>query len=64
MPPALRPRAEQLLAAIARPALHARRLAFDHPFTGEPLGFASALPADLGAVVGLLGRLPGSPEIG
>jgi 23S rRNA pseudouridine1911/1915/1917 synthase len=30
-----------------RPWLHAEGLALDHPVTGEPLAFASALPADL-----------------
>jgi 23S rRNA pseudouridine1911/1915/1917 synthase len=32
---------------LYRQALHAFRLAFRHPVTGEPLDFASALPADL-----------------
>ncbi|WP_420849326.1 RluA family pseudouridine synthase [Ramlibacter henchirensis] len=32
---------------LGRQALHAFRLAFAHPFTGEALDFASALPADL-----------------
>ncbi len=31
---------------VARPFLHARRLSFAHPVTGEPLEFESALPAD------------------
>jgi 23S rRNA pseudouridine1911/1915/1917 synthase len=39
---------------MARPFLHAEGLALDHPITGEPLAFESALPADL---VELLGRL-------
>jgi 23S rRNA pseudouridine1911/1915/1917 synthase len=34
-------------AGLGRQALHAFRLAFTHPFTGEALDFASALPADL-----------------
>ena len=33
--------------SLARQALHAFRLAFVHPFTGEQLAFASPLPADL-----------------
>ncbi|HEX2063572.1 MAG TPA: RluA family pseudouridine synthase [Acidimicrobiales bacterium] len=33
-----------------RPFLHAHRLAFDHPGTGERLSFESALPPDLEAV--------------
>ncbi len=39
-------------AALARPFLHAHRLEFDHPATGERVGFTSALPADLGEVRG------------
>ena len=35
------------LAALARPFLHARRLAFDHPADGERVAFESPLPADL-----------------
>ena len=34
-----------------RPFLHAHRLAFDHPVTGERVQFDSALPADLTAVL-------------
>jgi 23S rRNA pseudouridine1911/1915/1917 synthase len=37
--------AEQL--DLARPALHARRLAFTHPITGEPVDLEEPLPADL-----------------
>lgn len=33
--------------ALGRPFLHAERLAFEHPSTGEVLSFTSALPADL-----------------
>ncbi|MFP5327185.1 MAG: RluA family pseudouridine synthase [Acidimicrobiia bacterium] len=33
--------------ALGRPFLHARRLAFDHPVTGERLAFDSPLPLDL-----------------
>ena len=32
---------------VPRLFLHATRLAFDHPITGEPLAFESPLPADL-----------------
>ena len=35
---------------VPRPFLHAWRLAFDHPTTGERVSFESALPADLEAV--------------
>ena len=34
-----------------RPFLHAERLAFDHPVSGERLEFTSELPDDLGAVL-------------
>jgi 23S rRNA pseudouridine1911/1915/1917 synthase len=36
---------------VPRLFLHAARLAFDHPITGEHLGFESPLPADLQSVV-------------
>ena len=49
-PPALR----QALLDFPRQALHAARLGFDHPRTGERLSFETPLPADMR---GLLGRL-------
>jgi 23S rRNA pseudouridine1911/1915/1917 synthase len=36
--------------ALERPFLHAHRLSFDHPRTGEHLSFSSPLPPDLAAV--------------
>ena len=36
---------------LGRQFLHAHRLAFRHPRTGEPLDFASPLPADLAAAL-------------
>ena len=36
---------------LDRPFLHAARLSFDHPGTGERLSFAGELPADLTAVL-------------
>ena len=39
---------------LGRPFLHAERLAFAHPVTGEPLTFDSPLPEDLAAVLGAL----------
>jgi 23S rRNA pseudouridine1911/1915/1917 synthase len=36
---------------IGRPFLHAGRLVFDHPLTGESLEFNSELPADLEVVL-------------
>jgi 23S rRNA pseudouridine1911/1915/1917 synthase len=49
--PSRRARSRALLAALPRPALHAARLAFTHPATGERLTFESALPEDLREVV-------------
>ncbi len=37
--------------ALARPFLHAHRLSFDHPRTGQRLSFSSPLPPDLAAVL-------------
>jgi len=42
----MRDRAARLLAALPRPALHARELRLVHPFTGEPMAFRSPLPED------------------
>lgn len=39
---------------MARPFLHAERLGLDHPITGQPLSFTSALPDDLVAVLSSL----------
>lgn len=36
---------------IARPALHARRLSFEHPATGEVMSFESPVPADLATLL-------------
>jgi 23S rRNA pseudouridine1911/1915/1917 synthase len=46
----------QALRGFPRQALHAARLKFDHPATGRPLEFASALPADLRALLDELAR--------
>jgi len=39
---------------LSRPFLHAERLAFKHPRTGEPLQFRAELPEDLSAVLASL----------
>jgi 23S rRNA pseudouridine1911/1915/1917 synthase len=36
--------------AMDRPALHAWRLGFTHPVTGEPMRFVSPLPEDMAAL--------------
>ena len=55
-PASRRPEVRAALEALARPALHAARLAFTHPATGERLSFESPLPADLQALVVVLKR--------
>jgi 23S rRNA pseudouridine1911/1915/1917 synthase len=40
-------RAQAALRAFPRPALHARRLAFEHPRSGEPVAFEAPVPDDL-----------------
>jgi 23S rRNA pseudouridine1911/1915/1917 synthase len=44
-----------LPVTLARPFLHARELAFDHPATGERVTFESRLPPDLTRLLELLG---------
>jgi 23S rRNA pseudouridine1911/1915/1917 synthase len=43
-----------LLEACSRQALHATRLAFDHPCTGEKMTFTSPLPDDIEAALTIL----------
>jgi len=43
-------------AAPGRPALHAARLGFAHPRTGEPLRFEAPLPQDLAELLADLER--------
>jgi 23S rRNA pseudouridine1911/1915/1917 synthase len=51
-------RLREAVAALDRPALHAARLAFTHPATGERVAFESPLPEDL---TRLVERLRGKP---
>lgn len=46
-----RPLATELLSKISRQALHARRLEFSHPVSGELLEFVSDLPEDMAGVL-------------
>jgi 23S rRNA pseudouridine1911/1915/1917 synthase len=46
--------ASRAAAAIGRQALHAARLAFDHPRTGRRLSFEAPLPADFQRALGVL----------
>ena len=45
------------LDALARQALHAAELGFDHPIHGQPLRFEAKLPGDLRALVTALEKL-------
>jgi 23S rRNA pseudouridine1911/1915/1917 synthase len=47
--------------AIGRQALHAWRLAFDHPSTGKRVTFEAPLPADFGAAITALRAGTGEP---
>ena len=38
--------------AFPRQALHAYKLAFDHPLSGEKMKFEIALPEDMRALIG------------
>ncbi len=49
--------AQSALATLGRQALHAAALGFEHPVTGRPLRFESALPADLDRLLTAL-RIP------
>jgi len=42
------------LRGFRRQALHAERLAFEHPVTGDTLSFSAARPADMGALIDAL----------
>lgn len=54
------PGRRQAVLAFARPALHARRLAFSHPKSGESLVFEAPWPEDLSALWRALGGNPPS----
>ena len=47
--------ARAALPGLRRPWLHAARLGFVHPVTGEPMQFSCGLPPDLAATLGPLG---------
>ncbi len=52
--PSRRGAAREAFASLDRPALHAARLSFTHPTTGERLAFEAPLPAELESVRALL----------
>jgi len=49
-----RPRAPDEPPIIARQALHAERIVFEHPRTGQPMEIAAPLPADIEALLAAL----------
>jgi 23S rRNA pseudouridine1911/1915/1917 synthase len=53
-PSSRRVAAREALLSLRRPALHAARLAFVHPLTGEHLSFTAPLPPDMMAVLACL----------
>jgi 23S rRNA pseudouridine1911/1915/1917 synthase len=57
--PAAKRLADELAGMIERPALHSRRLAFAHPWTGEAIEVESPLPDDVARVVA---RLMAGPD--
>jgi 23S rRNA pseudouridine1911/1915/1917 synthase len=63
--PPHRREARDLLARIDRPALHARHLAFRHPYTDRPMEFESSRPEDLAYLLEALAvlRSPDSADI-
>jgi 23S rRNA pseudouridine1911/1915/1917 synthase len=50
------PEADRVL--LARQALHAHRLSFSHPLTGQPLDLTAPLPDDIASVLAALRSLP------
>jgi 23S rRNA pseudouridine1911/1915/1917 synthase len=50
-----RKQARHILSLIDRQALHAYRLSFTHPATGERMSFTSPVPDDIGTVLSFLG---------
>ena len=56
VPGGVGPRVIERMRAFPRQALHAWRLKFTHPATGERLAFEAPLPADMAALVVALRR--------
>ena len=56
-----RPELREAIRAFDRLALHAHRLRFAHPVSGEPLDFQAPLPAALTALLACMGRPAADP---
>ena len=54
IPPGAHPPVMEALRAFRRQALHAARLSFSHPITGESLRFSAPLPGDLQTLLNTL----------
>lgn len=54
----LNPTAKQAVAELARQALHAERLEFEHPASGKKMNFYSKLPAELERLGEALAAIP------
>lgn len=55
VPPGADPDSSSIVRGFRRQALHAAKLAFEHPETGEPMRFESALPDDMTTLLAALG---------
>jgi 23S rRNA pseudouridine1911/1915/1917 synthase len=51
IPKGIAPELVQIIRAFRRQALHARRLSFAHPATGEPVSFEAPIPADMAQLI-------------
>lgn len=55
--PLMDPKTGREVARFGRPALHAHRLAFEHPFTGAPMALRAEVPGDLAGLLETLRAL-------
>lgn len=53
---------QTMLEPLEHPCLHARRLSFNHPVTGERVMFEAERPAIFGEILNLLEKLPLGPS--
>lgn len=51
------PRTGAVIAELDRPALHAHRLAFPHPVSGERIDIVAPIPDDLSRLIATLGKV-------
>ncbi len=56
LPKGISPGLEQVLRNFKRQALHAWRLSFQHPLSGEAMSFAAELPTDMQQLIEVLGE--------